>query len=198
MKKWMMMVAVAAAAAMAFGQAGGLVTPPAGGGAGDFLSAPDGYRLGVDSAGWLDAGAWVEGGATNGRAADVALGVYAGYPWLATYTQWTNGQQGRVYVASLAAPPFDGAKLTGLRFLYRALNAADTVDVLVYPAGSGSAIITQTLAVTFSENVHEAFATNFSVTANSGFTLKATVKVTAETDEGSWTALPRAEANWSK
>jgi hypothetical protein len=160
--------------------------------------APSNYILAVDSLGWLDAGPWVNGANTNGNAIGLSLGLYGGYPWQGCYTAWTNGQQGRVYVASIPAPSFDGAKLSGLRFKYRAYNAADSIDVLIYQAGAAEAFATNTLTCTNSETVHTVTLTGFDIAAAPGFTAHATVKSTAETTAGSWTAIPRVEPLWSK
>ncbi|MFZ4397187.1 MAG: hypothetical protein ACOYOU_16350, partial [Kiritimatiellia bacterium] len=158
------------------------------------IPAPSVYLLALDSSMWMDAGAW----STNGAAVKVSLGQYAGYPWAVCYSQWTNGQQGRVYAASIAAPAFDGARLSALRFLYRAFNTADNITVTIADAGSTNAFSTNTLTVTYTDSIHELVVPNLNRAAASGFTLQATVKVTAETADGSWTALPRVEALWSK
>jgi len=156
-----------------------------------------GYVLACDSMDWRDSAAWISEGATNGAAVAASLGLYAGYPWQACYSQATNGQQGRVFVASIAAPPIAGAKLNSIRFLFRGLNLIDTTEVQVFQAGQTVAFMTNTLELTYSESIHELIVP-VGVDAGSGFTLMAVPKVTAETLAGSWTALPRAEAVWGK
>lgn len=154
--------------------------------------------LAVDSLAYTDIGPWVNGSATNGSAALATLGFYAGYPWAGAYTQYTNGQQGLVFAASIAAPSFRDAKLSGFRFLYRGYNIADSVDILIYDAGASTAWYTNTLNVDTSEVVHVYSVSGFQRAAAPGMTLQATVKTTAETTAGTWTALPRVEAQWVK
>lgn len=153
--------------------------------------ASSAYTPALDSLQWADA-------STNGFIRAFPTGLFSGYPWQAGYSQYTNSQQSRDYVASFPAPPFAGARLTALRFLYWADNPADSIVVRTYLPGAANAFLTNTLTFASGGVLTETEATELDIAATPGFVMKATIKVTAETSAGSWTALPRVEATWAK
>lgn len=148
------------------------------------------YILGIDSLDWTDTGI------LTGAVSTVTL-VSTGYVWRAGYSQWTNAAQSRVWAASLRPAPYAGARLAGIRTLWLAYNEADTCALAAYYPGQTNAAIALELTAGASDTLEtDVWTTN--AAAASSLSWRATLSVTAETDDGSWTALPRVEVIWSK
>jgi hypothetical protein len=149
----------------------------------------NGYALAIDSLEWIDTGL------TNGAVTPVVL-PSLGYIWRAGYSQATNAPQSRIFTATMKAPAVAAPVLKGIKTIWEAFSTADTCTLRAFYPGQTNNVWSGTMTAAASETLITTETAITNLTAAASLLWLATITVTAETDAGCWTALPRIEAVW--
>lgn len=147
-----------------------------------------GYALVVASTDWLSPEF-----VTNDAIATLSYSSL-GYVWRVAYSQYTNAPQSRTYGASMKAPAIKSPVLTKIRTVWMAHNEDDSLVLAAYTPGQSNAIWTVTNTAVAVDTIKSDEYTITNWPAAPSITWRATPSVTAQTDDGSWTALPMIDA----